>query len=148
MAPTTFCDAPHIGFANANNEDQYISRSVSARTSDGLIVDGGVQTVGKIHVCFGPSSDPDVVNFYGEGELGAVAFRGLGECALKRNYPESNLIWSRCFLDLSGLPALYIGGRLTTNSINSPKSLIGEKTDPPGYVQNSIATMRLWKKRP
>ena len=40
----------------------------------------------------------------------------------------------------------YIGGVLTTNTLNS-KKLVGQESDPPGYVQPSIATVRLWKKR-
>ena len=35
-------------------------------------------------------------------------------------------------------------GSLATNKINS-KALIGAETDPPGYVQPSIATIRLWR---
>ena len=96
--------------------------------------DASVQTAGTIHACFGPASDRNVLNFYGEGELGTKAFHGLGECLIKRNYPEGDLVFLR------GLPEPYIGGALTTNSITSPKSLIGEKTEPPGYAQNSIAT--------
>ena len=95
----------------------------------------------------GPNSDPNTLNSYAEGQLGGVSFRGLGDCPTQRNYPEGVLVWSTCFLDLNGLPDGYIGGRLTTNSLNSPDSLIGEKTDPPGYVQSSIATVRLWEGR-
>jgi hypothetical protein len=145
---TSFCDAAKIGFANADSEDQYIFRSISTRTTDGHVTDASVQTVGTAHACFGPTSDPNALNFYAEGQLGGVSFRGVGDCQNKRNYPEGGLVVSRCFLDLSGLPDSYFGGRLTSNSIVSPNSLIGERTDPPGYVQSSIATVRLWKRRP
>jgi hypothetical protein len=147
---TSFCDVAKIGFANANIEDQYIFRSISTRTSDGLVTDASVQTVRTAHACFGPTSDPNALNFYAEGQLGGVSFRGVGDCQNNRNYPnypEGGLGVSRCFLDLSGLPDSYVGGRLTSNSIVSPNSLIGERTDPPGYVQSSIATVRLWKRR-
>jgi hypothetical protein len=39
-----------------------------------------------------------------------------------------------------------VGGLLTTNSIGSLKDM-GLETDPPGYTQSSIATIRVWKKR-
>ena len=45
------------------------------------------------------------------------------------------------------LPDAYMGGQLTTNTIGSQNAL-GAVTDPPGYVQSSIATIRLWKRRP
>ena len=52
---------------------------------------------------------------------------------------------ARCFLDLH-ISGGYIGGQLTTNTMRS-RQLIGVITDPPGYTQNSIATIRLWKRR-
>jgi len=106
-----------------------------------------VKTIGSIHLCTGPiANNPTTLDFYGEIVLGSAAFKGLGECHLKPDFPEKGLTISRCFLDLSGLPVEYVGGRLTTNTLNSPTKLIGE-TEPPGYTQSSIATIRLWKKR-
>jgi hypothetical protein len=52
----------------------------------------------------------------------------------------------RCFMELSGLPAPYVGGQLTTNTVGS-RNALGDRTDPPGYTQPSIATIRLWKRR-
>jgi hypothetical protein len=89
-----------------------------------------------------------VVSFYGGGALGAVTFTGRGECRyVKQDYPEPGIAVLRCFLELSDLPKEYVGGLLTTNSITSSKNLLGEKTDPPGYTQSSIATVRLWRRR-
>jgi hypothetical protein len=51
-----------------------------------------------------------------------------------------------CQLDLTGLPPEYVGGQLTTNTLQS-RTTLGSDTDPPGYTQPSIATIRLWKKR-
>jgi hypothetical protein len=146
VTPTTFCDAANTGFANAMAEDQYLFRSTATRASDGLIVDASVQTVGTIHACFGSLPDLSVVNFYGEGRLGGAAFKGIGECRLTPDYPERGLLLGRCFLDLKGLPDGYMGGRLTTNTITSNGGR-GETTDPAGYIQSSIATVRLWKRR-
>ena len=88
------------------------------------------------------------MTFYGEGALGAVTFTGRGECRYaKRDYPEQGLLVMRCFLDLSDISGGRIGGQLTTNTMNSRNNL-GDKTDPLGYTQSSIATIRLWKPAP
>jgi hypothetical protein len=147
VSPTKFCDAVKTSFDNLNAEDEYAFRSVATRTSDGLITDASVQTVGTIRACFGPGSDPNVLNFYGEGQLSGVSFTGRGDCRQTREQPESGLSLAQCFLDLGKLPEPYKGGRLTSNTVTSRNNLIGEKTDPPGYVQSSIATVRLWKRR-
>ncbi len=85
--------------------------------------------------------------FFAEGELGEVSFVGRGECiTAKQNFPEPGLNVIRCFLELSNLPAAYVGGQLTTNTINS-RAVVGGVSDPPGYAQPSIATIRLWRKR-
>jgi hypothetical protein len=73
--------------------------------------------------------------------------RRPGECQTARqDYPEPGLVVHRCFLDLGGLPAAYVGGHLTANTIISRKPL-GEESDAPGYIQPSIAMIRLWKHR-
>lgn len=51
-----------------------------------------------------------------------------------------------CVLNLMDSAGFYVGGQLTTNTITSRNSL-GTVTDPPGYTQASIATIRLWKQR-
>jgi hypothetical protein len=79
--------------------------------------------------------------------LGKVPFVGRGECVTtRRDHPEPGISLQRCFMELSGLPAAYVGGHLTTNTISSRSSL-GDGTDPPGYTQPSIATIRLWRRR-
>ena len=110
------------------------------------MVDANIKTIGDIHACFGPTPVPAVLNFYGEGVLGGVTFKGSGECRTRADWPEKGLLVLMCFLDLSGLPDRYIGGLLTTNSLNSLKTL-GTETDPGGYTQASIATIRLWRRR-
>lgn len=76
-----------------------------------------------------------------------MSFRGNGEClALKVNFPKAGLFPVRCQLVLSGTPAPYVGGFLTTNTMTS-KAAFGGVTEPPGYTQASIATIRLWKSR-
>jgi hypothetical protein len=111
------------------------------------MVDTSVNTTGTLHACFGSTSDPTVLNFYGEGVLADVRFTGAGDCrALKRDHPEPGVTAYRCFLELRDLSKGYVSGLLTTNTVVSRTS-IGEKSDPPGYTQLSIAAVRLWKRR-
>ena len=97
--------------------------------------------------CFGSTSDPALRSFYAEGVLATVMFTGRGECrTAKEDYPEPGMRVVRCFLELRDLPSGYVGGHLTTNTMGS-RNEPGEETDPPGYTQPSIATIRLWKRR-
>jgi hypothetical protein len=147
IAPTEFCAQTRTGFGSATIEDRYTFRSTATRPADGLMVDANVNTIGRLHACFGSTEDPATANFYAEGVLGGVPFTGTGDCrALKRDYPETGITGYRCLLELRDLPKAYIGGQLTTNTVVS-RNAIGEKSDPPGYIQPSIATVRLWKRR-
>jgi hypothetical protein len=145
-APSEFCSAAKTGLTDVFAEDQYQFQSTATRGSDGLMVDTNVRTIGQIHACLGFTDDPGRISFYGKGQVGTLKFTGLGDCQMKQNYPGPGLIVLRCFLDLSGLPKGYIGGLLTTSSLSS-RIMLGDKTDPPGYTQSSIATIRLWKAR-
>jgi hypothetical protein len=62
------------------------------------------------------------------------------------DFPEPGLFPVRCHLVLGGLPAPFVGGLLTTNTLTS-KAAFGGDTEPPGYTQASIATIRLWRAR-
>jgi hypothetical protein len=147
IAPTEFCAQTRTGFGSATIEDQYTFRSTATRPADGLMVDANVNTIGRLHACFGSTQDPATANFYAEGVLGGVPFTGTGDCrGLKRDYPEPGITGYRCLLELRDLPKAYIGGQLTTNTVVS-RNAIGEKSDPPGYIQPSIATVRLWRRR-
>jgi hypothetical protein len=145
--PTDFCSQSRTGFGDAASEDHFTFRSISIRTSDGKMTDNDVRTIGRLRACFGSTNNPTLQNFYAEGSLGAVTFTGKGEClANQTDYPEAGITGIRCFLHLSGLPPEYVGGELTTNSIRS-RNVLGGVSDPPGYTQPSIATIRLWKRR-
>ena len=147
IAATRFCETARTGFAEMNTEDRYNFQSVRTNTSDGTVSDANVETVGTLHACFGPTPDPTRFSFYAEGALGSTPFIGRGDCLMARkDFPERGLQLFRCFLDLSDLPEVYVGGHLTTNTVTS-KRTIGDVSDPPGYVQPSIATVRVWKKR-
>ena len=110
------------------------------------MVNANAKTVGRLHLCSGPTSDPTIINFYGEGFLGSTSFNGIGKCQGRRDLPEQGLASGSCFLNLSGLPSQFVGGLLTTNTMSS-RNRVGVETDPPGYTQSSIATIRLWKRR-
>ncbi len=144
--PTGFCAESRSGFGNAAFEDQYTFHSTAVRGSDALVTDTNVATVGRLHACLG-SQDKSVYGFYVEGALGSVTFTGRGECrTIKPDYPEAGMRETGCFLQLTDLPAGYVGGYLTTSTLGS-RAALGDRSDPPGYTQNSIATIRLWKQR-
>ena len=147
VAPTEFCAEARTTFSDATFEDQYTFRSTTARASDGRVIDSNAKIIGRGHACFGRTPNAAVLKFYADIHLGRTAFSGIGECHQARtDFPERGLNVFNCFLHLSGLPDEYIGGLLTTNSMSSLKTL-GLESDPPGYTQSSIATIRLWKKR-
>ncbi len=146
VTATKFCEQTKTGFS-ARIEDRYTRRSIATRPTDGLITNTNVNKIGSLHVCFGPTSDPTTFNFYAEGVLGNVTFTGSGDCrTVKQDFPEPGISSARCFLELRDLPTGYVGGLLTSNTVAS-RNPIGENSDPPGYTQPSIATVRLWKRR-
>ncbi len=115
--------------------------------SDGKVVDAKNTRAAELRACFGATSERALQNFYAEIKLGSMSFRGKGECrAAMVDFPQAGLFPVRCQLILSGLPAPYVGGLLTTNTMTS-KAAYGGDTDPAGYTQASIATIRLWKSK-
>jgi len=79
--------------------------------------------------------------------IAGVAATGKGKCtAIAVDVPEPGITSVRCFLVLSNLPSPYVAGVLTTNSVTS-REPVGDRSEPPGYTQPSIATIRLWRKR-
>ena len=147
VAPTENCSQAKTGFVSDRFEDQYNFRSTATRSSDGRMLDSDVKTIGSGRGCFGKTSDPAVTNFYLELHLGNTVLKGIGDCrTTKSNFPEAGVNVARCFLNLSDPLGRYVGGQLTTNTIWSLKDL-GVESDPAGYAQPSIATIRLWKKR-
>jgi hypothetical protein len=147
--PSDRCAASKTGFEPfaADAERFFSFWSVRSRAEDGRVVDAKQARVAELRGCFGPTEDRARQNFFAEIELGALSFRGSGEClALGIDVPEAGLFPVRCQLVLSGLPAPFVGGLLTTNTITS-KAPFGGDTDPSGYTQASMATIRLWKAR-
>jgi hypothetical protein len=121
--------------------------SVGVRGTDGKVVQTKDTRVAELRACFGATGEPARQNFFAEIKLGSMTFHGNGEClALKVDFPEAGLFPVRCQLVLSGLPAPYVGGLLTTSTMTS-RAAFGGDSDPAGYTQASIATIRLWKSR-
>ncbi len=147
VAPTAYCAEEQAGFGNATFEDDHTFLAITIHADDGRVTNVRGKQIGRIHTCLGATADPMVINFFGRGNLGSTSFTGHGECRANRaDVPEVGVTAYRCFLQLADLPTGYIGGQLTTNTITS-RAATGEVSDPSGYVQPSIATVRLWKKR-
>ena len=128
-------------------EDNYTFRSVTARAEDGRVMEAQDKTVGSIRACFGRTADPAVLDLYGEAMINGIAAKASGKCqTAKRDFPEQGVNLFACLFELYDLPPEYLGGQLTTNSV-STSQLFGPKSEPEGYTQVSIATVRLWKKR-
>jgi hypothetical protein len=114
----------------------------------GRVTDARYARVATLRGCFGATDKPARQHFQAEIAIGNLTMTGRGECeALQVDVPENGLFPVRCQLVLGDLPAPYVGGLLTTNTMTSSASFGGE-SDPPGYAQASIATIRLWKRRP
>lgn len=144
-----WCAPSRTGFEPfpADAERVFSFWSVRSRPEDGKVVDAGQGRVAELRACFGPTDDRARQNFYAEVRLGTIAFRGSGDClALRTDFPETGLFPVRCQLVLSGLPAPFVGGLLTTNTMTSGAPFGGD-TEPAGYTQASIATIRLWRAR-
>jgi len=121
--------------------------SVGVQAATGKVIETKDSRAAELRGCFGPTVEPALQNFYAEIKLGSLSFRGKGECrAVNVDFPQAGLFPVRCQLVLNGLPAPYVGGLLTTNTMTS-KAAFGGDTDPPGYAQASIATIRLWKSK-
>jgi hypothetical protein len=147
VAPTEYCSRTKTGFISDFFEDQYTFRSTAPSAYDRRLVDANIKTIGSGHGCIGRTADPLILNFYLDLQLGHTALKGIGECHLaKSDFPERGLIALSSLLHLSDPIGRYVGGQLTANSITSLKA-VGLGTDPPGYTQPSIATIRLWRKR-
>lgn len=150
QAPTaSWCARSRTGFEPMpmDAERFFSFWSVQSRPEDGLVVDARAKRVADLRGCFGPTDDRTRQNFYAEIRLGLRTFRGSGEClALMIDFPETGLFPVRCQLVLNDLPAPFVGGLLTTSTMTT-KAPFGGESEPPGYTQASLATIRLWRAR-
>ncbi|APR77975.1 strictosidine synthase family protein [Minicystis rosea] len=143
-AEAGFCSATKTGFEPFPTDAERVFSFWSIRTESGKVVDAKTARVAELRACFGATDIPAKQNFYAEIELGALRAIGHGEClALDVDRPEAGMYPVRCQLRLT-TPAPFVGGLLTTNTLTS-KAAFGGDSNPPGYAQASIATIRLWK---
>src|SRR5215813_13835863 len=131
-----WCSSTRIGFEPFPTDAERFFSFWSLRVRpDGRVAETKHRNVAELRACFGATSEPARQNFYAEIKLGSLSLRGNGEClALKIDFPEAGLFPVRCQLVLSELPAPYVGGLLTTNTLTS-KAPFGAESDPPGYTQ-------------
>jgi len=143
-----WCSSTRTGFEPFPTDPERFFSFWSLRLRpDGRVAETKHRRAAELRACFGATSEPARQNFYAEIKLGSISFRGNGEClAVKIDFPDAGLFPVRCQLILSGLPTPYVGGLLTTNTITS-RAAFGGDTDPAGYTQASIATIRLWKSK-
>lgn len=139
-----WCNPTRAGFTpNAEGVFSFWSLRTDAET--GRVTDASAARVAKLRGCFGATENRAKQNFFAEIELGAITVRGTGECeALALDTPEQGMYPVRCQIVLTDVPAPYTGGLLTTNTMTSREPM-GAVSEPPGYTQASIATIRLWK---
>lgn len=148
-AGADWCSSARAGFEPFSKDaERFFSFwTVGVEPGDGRVVQTKGTRAAELRACFGATREPALQNFYAEVQLGSISFHGNGECrAVRVDFPEAGLFPVRCQLILSGLPAPYVGGLLTTNTMTS-RAAFGGETDPPGYTQASIATIRLWKSK-
>jgi sugar lactone lactonase YvrE len=149
-AGSDWCSAVRTGFAPlaSDAERQFSFWSVQSEPGSGRVTNVSDRRVAELRGCFGPTSERTRQNFYAQVRLGSVELQGAGECvALLADVPEAGFYGVRCHLLFRDLPAPYAAGLLTTNTLTSPVAF-GSETNPPGYTQASIATLRLWRRNP
>jgi hypothetical protein len=144
-ARTEFCAPAKTGLADPIAESRYSFRSISVDASDGRVLDTNVKPVGSGHGCVGTTAS-GIRKLYAEVVIGSRTFIATGDCRQKSDFPERGINEFHCSGDLSAPDDQYVGGLMITSSISSRKD-VGLETDPPGYTQSSIATIRVWKKR-
>ena len=145
FAPTEFCAAAKTG-VDAVAEGRYSLRSISINASDGRVLDTNLKPIGNGPGCYGPTVGENR-KVYAELMIGSKTFIATGECHQKSDFPERGINELHYSADLTSPDDQYVGGLMTLSSISSLKDA-GLETDPPGYTQSSIATIRVWKKRP
>ena len=147
--PSSWCDASRTGFTPVASpsllEDSFTLFAPTISLNDGILTNTKAQRAGDMKTCVGNTTDPKMLNFYAEGNIGSTPFAGRGDCQyLLVDTPEKGITTLRCYLALNNLPAPFVGGLLTSSTLISGVALGGE-TKPSGYVQTSIVTVRMWR---
>jgi hypothetical protein len=151
ITTSTWCTPERAGFAPLSGpsllEDRFHFWSVETRVADGRIANVQAADLGEARACFGATESRAVFNFYLETTLSGLAISGKGDCTVVlADKPEKNMYLSRCTAPLRVASDAYVGGLLVTNSMTTSEVTFGLQTNPPGYTQVSIATVRLWRR--
>jgi hypothetical protein len=143
--PNDVCTPSVTGFGSIVADQNFEFFSVAARQSDGMIVNPEVHKLGTGRGCFGLTADPNVANFYGITNFDTLSSISIGTVNRgPTNFPAPGLTESWVKAQVVSATNGYFGGLFTANSIASLNTF-GDETNPPGYVQSSIATLRLWR---
>lgn len=146
-----------------SGQGNYEFTALSVRDTSGEVTFEVKQKVGESLGCFGPRSDSAPMPFYSRLNINGIKAVGRGECATRyEDFPEPHVIIQDCWLKLENLSAGYVGGFVTMNSLattgGAPNTAAardctggpcgrGYESNPPGYFQTSVATMRVWRQR-
>lgn len=132
---TDFCkrEAPF----RSTGHNYYSLWSVTADERSGQLTNVRRMRIGELHNCLGEANG--VLQFYTVGTINGIPFRGRGDQLVEQQTAEINSRVNR-FL-LQGLPAPYVAGMLSSNTVRTTPS------DAPGYVQSSVGVIRLWRAR-
>ena len=112
---------------------------------NGLVTGPKVKVIGTLVTCTGRTSNPDVFDFYGEGEINGIRFKGGGDCLRYAEAPLTGATSVRCHNRTTVLNDGYVGGLITSNSL-TPMDASPTGTIPQGYVGTSVAVARFWKR--
>jgi len=136
---TSFCDpAQFPADYPVERERNYAYWSMSARSTDGVVVDENVQRLGGHHGCYSVNKN-GMIYAYMTGTFVGIPFTARGTCVFNpERAPYPGVSPYTCSYAFSDLPSGYVGGQVTWN---------GATTDEPGYLTTTIGTIRLWKKR-
>ena len=150
LRKSEWCTPSRTGFQGPQGEstieERYSLWTLDIRAIDGRVTNAKQNKAGEGRACIASTTDSSTFDFYAEASVSGIAFKGNGQCAAMRpDFPEQGVVAARCYLELRNLPAGYVGGMLTSNTVATRAP--GESTDPPGYIQPSIATIRVWRAR-
>jgi hypothetical protein len=113
---------------------------------NGLVTEPKVKVIGTLVTCTGRTINPDVFDFYGEGEINGIRFKGGGDCVRYADAPLMGANSVQCRNRATVLNEGYVGGLITSNSL-TPTDASPTGTIPPGYLGTSVAVARFWKRR-
>ena len=115
---------------------------------NGRVTNSYARPAGSFRACIGSLTDGRAIPMYATFDTNGLSYSGLGECLLtKTPPPEKTLLPLNCILNLTELPAPYIGGILISNTLAPIGRDLPVDAHVPGYLSTSVVTTRLWRKK-